>query len=366
MDPVEHSTPTLPPVLIEAWEALGDPRNVVSAEETSPGVSTNGVYRLDLEGGQSVFAKLSSYGSYVHFRQDHVRIARFIELLAGTRYEKVLAPVLCKNGGVFTYEARGQWVVFYGEVPRRAFLPRRLFDADIDALGSELACFHATCDADVVRTQLAPTWKTLGSDVALLYDQLDQPAFCSARGLSGGEAKFLKAQCDSFLQCAEALGYHTLHRIPVLIDWNRGNFSVRYDDDGGFQLFSRWDYDWFRIEPRMLDFYFLARVVRAEGDQSTFSYTAEPFFEPRFSRFLAAYHAVFPLAEPELAFLKEAYRFFVLNYVIRVGEHFFVPNLEKRLLREAVDHYLPSIETLDWKQLLRAVDAPLTGPELLG
>ncbi|HEX2676866.1 MAG TPA: hypothetical protein VHM19_09505 [Polyangiales bacterium] len=354
---MNHATPALPHVLIEAWEALGDPRNIVGAEETSPGVSTNGVYRLDLAHGDhddNVFAKVSSYGSYVHFRQDHVRIARFIELLAGTRYEKLLAPVLCKNGSVFTYEARGQWVVFYGEVPRRAFLPRRLFDADIDALGSELASFHAACDA--VRTQLAPTWKSLGSDIALLYDQLDQPAFCSARNLSGGEAKFLKAQCDSFLQHAELLGYHGFHHLPVLIDWNRGNFSVRYDDDGGFQLYSRWDYDWFRIEPRTLDFYFLARVAREEGDQSTFSYTADPLFEPRFERFLRAYHAVFPLSEAELSFLKEAYRFFVLNYVVRVGEHFFVPKIEKRLLREAVDHYLPSLETLDWRQLLRVLD----------
>jgi hypothetical protein len=42
--------------------------------------------------------------------------------------------------------------------------------------------------------------------------------------------------------------------------------------------------------------------------------------------------------------------------VVRVGEHFFVPKIEKRLLREAVDHYLPSLETLDWRQLLRVLD----------
>ncbi len=348
----------LPRVVLDAWEALGDPRVVVGAEESSPGVSTNDVFRLDLQRdgarAPSVFAKVSSYGSYVHFRQDHARIARFGELLRGTRYQTFLAPVLQKGGNIFTYEAGGTWVVFYGEVARRGVTPRVLGSEDIRTIGAEVARFHQASDA--VHHELPPTWKTLGSDIASLYDQLDQTAWRSARGLSNMEAQFLKAQCDAFLENSEALGYHAFHHIPVLIDWNRGNFSVEYDEDGGFSLFSRWDYDWFRIEPRMLDFYFLGRLVRADGDQSTFSYLSDPLFEPRFAGLLRAYHAVFPLTEPELLFLKEAYRFFVLNYVIRVGEHFFVPQIYARLAREAVNYYLPALERQDFRQLLAALE----------
>src|SRR5262245_20191357 len=185
-----------------------------------------------------------------------------------------------------------------------------------------MALFHkASAEASA---QLAPTWQSLGSDLAALYDQMDSPAVYLARGLSADHARLVRRHCDAFFSQSERLGYHRFQKIPVLIDWNRGNFSVAFDEEG-FELYSRWDYDWFRIEPRMMDFYFFCRVVREEGDQTVFSYTAAPLLEPRFVRFMRAYHSVFPLNENEVRFLKEAYRFFVLNYVLRTGEHFFVP-----------------------------------------
>jgi hypothetical protein len=347
----------LPQVVHDAWRQYGDPRYIVRCDETSPGVSTNRVFRLDLgAGGQAagaVFVKVSSYGSYVHFRQDHARIARWIQLLAGTRFEKLLAPVLSARGQVFTYESDGTWVVFYAEIARRSATPKILRESDIVQLAQEIASLHQCCDQ--LRGSLDPTWKTLGSDVAILYDQLGEAGFCRQRGFSRSEALFLKGQCDAFLENAEALGYHRFHRLPVLIDWNRGNFSVQPTEEG-FSLYSRWDYDWFRIEPRTLDFYFLSRVARAEGDRSTFSYQVDPLLEPRFSLFLSAYHSVFPLTQHELSFMREAYRFFILNYVIRVGEHFFVPQVYQRLVREAVEGYLPSIGRADFDALEHGLD----------
>ena len=123
-------------------------------------------------------------------------------------------------------------------------------------------------------------------------------------------------------------------------------------DGEGFKLFSRWDYDWFRIEPRMLDLYFCARVVRSEGDQTEFSYTADPFFDERFVKFLRAYNSVHQLSKDELSFVKEAYRFFILNYVLRVGEHFFRADICHRLQHEAIEQYLPQLELLDFEPLL--------------
>jgi hypothetical protein len=156
------------------------------------------------------------------------------------------------------------------------------------------------------------------------------------------------------LSNAAALGYHAMQRIPVLIDWNIGNFSVGFDERG-FKLFSRWDYDWFRIEPRSLDFYFCARVVRDEGDQTTFSYLTGPLAETRFLTFLRAYHQVYPLSENDVLFIKEAYRFFILNYVVRSGEHFFRPSIYRRLVREATEVYLPSLANLDLRPLVDAL-----------
>ena len=85
-----------------------------------------------------------------------------------------------------------------------------------------------------------------------------------------------------FLERLVELGYDEWRKIPVLVDWNLGNFSVAPRPDGSFRLFSRWDYDWFRIEPRLLDFYFLSRVSSRTGDRTRFTYGAHTLVEPTF------------------------------------------------------------------------------------
>ncbi len=356
----------IPQIINEAWEAYGDGRSIVATDELSPHVSTNRVYRLVLSDQRRVIAKLSSYGSYVHFRQDHQLVDQWIALLRGGRFDGLLARVLRQEDRVFLHrgsidvDAPGggrstidAWVVFYREAPTRSLLSRVLTDLEIVALARELAELHRECDQ--IRTELRPTWKTLGSDVANLYDALGNAAWRAERHIHSDLTRVLRSQCDTFLDEGERLGYHRMHRIPVLIDWNIGNFSVT-PTKSGFTLFSRWDYDWFRIEPRVLDFYFCSRVVGQVGDRTEFSYLVDPLFEQRFQLFLRTYHKIFPLTEAELLFLKESYRFFILNYVIRLGEHFFAPNIWPRLVREAIEVYLPSLETRDFRNLLPALD----------
>jgi hypothetical protein len=219
-------------------------------------------------------------------------------------------------------------------------------------LGREMALFHQA--SAKAAPALPSTWQSLGSDLALLYDRMQNPVTRAADGMSVEHAQLVRRHCDLFFSNAERLGYHQFPKLPVLIDWNRGNFSVAYEERG-FRLFSRWDYDWFRIEPRALDFYFFSRVVREEGDQTVFSYHGSPLLEPRFLRFVRSYHAVYPLSDNELAFTKEAYRFFLLNYVIRTGEHFFVEDICGRLAREALGRYLPELESLDFSPLLECL-----------
>ena len=90
-------TDEAPPILHAAFADYGADDEVVGVQETSARVSTNRVYRLSLASGRAVFAKVSSYGSYVHFRQDHARIREWIDLLQGSRYESFLARVLLKE-----------------------------------------------------------------------------------------------------------------------------------------------------------------------------------------------------------------------------------------------------------------------------
>ena len=83
--------------LHNAWADFGDPRSIVGIDDTSPNVSTNTVFRLHLSDRSCVFAKVSNYGSYFLFAEDHDRLFRCTQLLKGTRFEDFLVPVLAKD-----------------------------------------------------------------------------------------------------------------------------------------------------------------------------------------------------------------------------------------------------------------------------
>jgi Ser/Thr protein kinase RdoA (MazF antagonist) len=338
-----------PQLLIdEGWEHLGDHRGIASRREVSAQVSTNRVYELTLTSDHQIIAKTSSYGNYVHFRQDHQLIHQWSQALAG-RYANFMARIVLKGDRVFAHRDGDCWVTFYEKVPFYDFLPRVLSASQVRSLGSEMARFHrASFHAS---KKMNSSWKSVGADIGTLHAAAGRHAWRRERGLPDSAESSIRHHCEAFLENAEHLGYHGTPRIPVLLDWNTGNFSVGLDRQG-FKFFSRWDYDWFRVEPRTFDFYFCARVVREGGDQTEFSYLADPFLEPRFAQFLEAYHKVYPLSENDLLFLKEAYRFFILNYVVHTGEHFFRPSFRQRLLREAMEVYLPALESVDLRPLV--------------
>lgn len=351
----------MPEIVRSAWSMYAPGVEPTSVDETSAHVSTNQVYRLRFAERPTVYAKVSSYGSFVHFRQDHERIERWRQLLGGTQYATLLAPVLTQGGEVYTYHAGLLWVSFYGEVPIGARLPSILSEAQVAQFGREMARFHQACDQ--VAADLDPTWKTLGSDIAHLFDLLGDEHWVAAREMSKAEANYVRGHCNLFLRNADRMGYHRWKKLPVLVDWNLGNFSVT-DESPDFKLYSRWDYDWFRIEPRALDFYFFSRVVSEVGDRTHFSYLVSPLLQPRFKVFLRAYHEVFPLTADELLFLQEAYRFFILNYVVRIGEHFFQPHYHRHLLGEAVERYLPEVDRQNFHTLLDVLEHKIPAQEI--
>lgn len=334
-----------------AWNGYGDPREIESVDEVSADVSTNRVYRLHLEDGSTIISKVSSYGSYFLFYEDHDRLARCARLLRPTRFGGMLAEILTTDGHLYTWYDQHMWAVFYTDVPRRDALPSVLGVDQIRNLGREMAEFHLAC------TDIAPALpagsKTIKSDAIHLLELLESPFAPRNFDLAPESIGILWRHTHQFLERLITVGYDEWTKIPVLIDWNLGNFSVDTRSDGSFRLYSRWDYDWFRIEPRLLDFYFLSRVSSATGDRTQFTYGPHTLVEPTFLEFLDAYCDVSPLSDDELSFLPEVYRFFILNYVIREGARFFRPDLCAMFRRDAVTTYLPALERLDPSPLLR-------------
>ena len=77
-----------------AWTDYGDNRSIVEIVEVSAHVSTNHVFRLHLDDGSHVVVKVSSYGSYFLFAEDHDRLFKLVQSLSNTHWSGFLAQVL--------------------------------------------------------------------------------------------------------------------------------------------------------------------------------------------------------------------------------------------------------------------------------
>ncbi|MBK0379032.1 hypothetical protein [Mucilaginibacter segetis] len=325
-------------VIKKAWEGYDSSKKIRSIDDISARVSTNLVYRITFDDDDIIIAKLSYFGKYEYFKEDH----RIIHTLSNNLlypYESFLAKSLLKNNRVYIYRYKQDktdaWVVFYNPTRVLERLPRRLDEGMIKKLGQQAGKFHKACAR--VKNVLPKSSKTLRTDIdsLLLQLQKDETLFGTPM-----QADFLKYHCELFLRNRSKYNMNSFEIIPVFIDWNIGNFSVTSKRE----LYSRWDYDWFRMSYRVLDFYFFSRVVSDAGDRTAFSYVIGPMMEERFIIFLKEYHKINPLTADEIRFLKEAYRFFILNYVIKNGKFFFNEYYAQKLQAEAFDIYLPSVD----------------------
>ena len=336
-------------IVRDAWRDYDASRELRDVTDVSARVSTNHVYRLRLADRSTVIAKLSYFGRFEHFRADHAIINALATNLPAP-YDNLLARSLVKGGGLYVYRHRDAhldaWVVFYRPVRVRERPPRRFADEEVDVLAGEFARLHDACA--LVRHTLPPSGKTGLTDVADLEAQLDRP---EGRFTFRGYEGLIREHCAAFRRETARLGLAEVTRIPVFVDWNIGNFSVT--PTGHF--YSRWDYDWFRISSRMMDFYFAARLVSDRGDQTVFTYDVDVLAGERFERFLRAYHEVSPLTRVELELLREVYRFFLLQYVVHDGRYFFHKIFAERLLAHTLHTGLPSVGRFDPEPLAAAL-----------
>ncbi len=325
-------------IIEKAWENYNPKKVIKSIKDISAKVSTNHVFKVKFANGDFIIAKLSYFGKYEHFKEDH-NIINCLAHNLHSPFESFLARSLTKKNELYTYryvdEILDAWVVFYNLIDVFKKPPRRFNENQISKLGEQLALFHLACND--LGEVLPPSSKTLETDIFHLLDIMEME---TDKPLYSLNEKAIKQQCEIFFTNTEKIGYKKFDSLPVFVDWNIGNFSV----DENFELYSRWDYDWFRMCSRIMDFYFMSRVVSDVGDRTVFSYMVDPLMEDRFILFLKSYHKVFPLTEPEIRFMKEAYRFFILNYVIKDGNYFFHYIYATKLQKEAFELYFPSAD----------------------
>ncbi|MGL1885708.1 MAG: hypothetical protein OCD76_04260 [Reichenbachiella sp.] len=337
-------------IVVEAWKSYDNSRTIVSINDISARVSTNHVFKIKLDTDTVVIAKLSYFGTYEHFLEDH-SLVNSLSINLPDPYDQFISRSLTKGNQLYTYRYKDTiidaWVVFYNPIKINSLLPKILDESQIKNLGSELAKFHKTCHNT---RNILPSWsKTLKSDLDHLLNLLETE---DGQYEHRGNIETIKTQIDLFYQNTKELEVDSWASIPVFVDWNIGNFSLNDDQ----KFYSRWDYDWFRMSSRIMDFYFFSRVCSTIGDREEFSYFIDPINEDRFIIFLIEYHKEFPLTRNEVLFIKEAYRFFILNYVVKDGRYFFHEIYATKLQREAFDIYFPQIDSFDEQKILTALN----------
>jgi len=334
-----------------AWDGFDASKSILEIADISSAISTNRVFRIAFDDGDAVIAKVSSFGKYESFKEDH----RIIHSLSNNLlypFDNLLAKSLIKNNRVYIYRfTQGRtdlWVVFYNPTRILNRLPKCLDNGQIQKLGQQIGKFHTACSR--IKNVLPRSLKTLHTDI---YDLQRQLELNKKQFGTKAQVDFLKQHCDLFLKNSLLLNLQSFEAIPVFMDWDTGNFSVGPD----FELYSRWDYDWFRMSHRILDFYFLSRVVTNTSDQTLLSYDINSLMDERFVLFLKEYHKVNPITTDEIRFIKESYRFFILNYIIKDGRNLFKSPHAPKLRAEAFEVYLPSVDhSFDADKIIEALE----------
>src|ERR1700749_2501417 len=185
-------------VIKAAWAGYDASKKIKSIDDISAMVSTNHVYRITFDDDDIIIAKLSTFGKYEHFKEDH----RIIHSLSNNLlypFENLLAKSLLKNNREYIYRHKTAktdvWVVFYNPTRIMDRMPRRLDEHHIRKLGQQIGKFHKACSR--IKNVLPKSSKTLRTDIYSLQQQLDknERQFGSAM-----QVDFLQYHCEFFLK----------------------------------------------------------------------------------------------------------------------------------------------------------------------
>src|SRR5882757_4487284 len=161
-------------IIKSAWEGYDASKKIKNIEDISAMVSTNRVFRITFDDDDFIIAKLSTFGKYEHFKEDH-RIIHSLSNILLYPFENLLAKSLLKNNHVYTYRYKkgkiDAWVVFYNPSRVMQRMPRRLQEGHIRNFGKQIAKFHLACSR--IRNVLPKSGKTLRTDINTLLEQLD-------------------------------------------------------------------------------------------------------------------------------------------------------------------------------------------------
>ena len=209
-------------IIKEAWIAYDSSREIRMITDISAQVSTNHVYQIVLKDKSILIGKLSYFGKYEHFVEDHTIINSLSNNLPAP-FANFLARSLMKGNTLFVHrhqtEVIDAWVVFYRPIKIKHRPPRRLSEEQIIKLGKQFALFHKACHS--IRHTLPPSSKTMEVDIRHLLQIMETDLGRHEYRMHEG---LIRQQASLFFNSMECLQANSLDKIPVFVDWNIGNF----------------------------------------------------------------------------------------------------------------------------------------------
>src|SRR5882757_9993939 len=202
-------------IIKKAWDGYDASKTIKSIEDISAQVSTNHVFRITFDDDDIIIAKLSNFGKYEYFKEDH----RIIHSLSNNLlypFENLLAKSLLKNNHVYTYRYKkgktDTWVVFYNPSRVMQRMPRRLQERHIRNFGRQIGKFHLACSR--IRNVLPKSGKTLRTDINTLLEQLDSN---EKKIGTKAQVELVKYHCEQFLRNRTKCNAGSFEIIPVFI-----------------------------------------------------------------------------------------------------------------------------------------------------
>jgi len=196
-------------IVKEAWYDYDPGKEIASIYDISAMVSTNHVFKIEFNEGTEIIAKLSYFGKFEHFEEDHQLINILANELASP-YDNFLSKSLTKNDELYTYRYKNSildvWVVFYQPILSKVKLPKKQDEGTIKRLGEELGRFHMACDD--VSDKIPKFLKTMQYDMGHLLDIMDTDL---GKYLHRGFEDVIKIQVNTFFENIDKLQQGLFH-----------------------------------------------------------------------------------------------------------------------------------------------------------
>lgn len=321
--------------------------SIVEIKNISTTHTNNEVYEVTTAAGEHYIAKIYKTRAVASLEQDNRFIKQWGSFAKSSNGRNILSQPIFSQESVSVFaldEVRN--VIFYEKLSHGHLLGILQTEEQIRYFAKAVALFHRQGLTHTKEISILPSSGYLSSRIKILENALRNVDTLNITGFSPQDVSFLQIQLELLSVSADKLNYKHFPMVPIAVDFNPGNFLID-THDGGWEVSSRWDYDIVKYASVVFDFYTLSRVVTKTCLEITKDFSPQSLIHNNFKIFLGEYVKYYPLTREELLFIFEAYRYFLLEYVVIFGYNNIDPWRSRRNTILAFSTFFQSLGNLN-------------------